>query len=245
MKLNASSTTDSVPVPPVDANMPLNNDESNAKFCAAVAKLGAGYKGRRSGARGRSLTHETGQPAAVSIPAEEHKADGDDSVAKSALGKGYHYRRPVPLPDEEDAMALGEQEAQEESAPQALETGSVGAAGGPLHEDGNAGGGVVEGDGLSTAGSSHYSTALTNPSPATENVVEFANDWDGQDGKGEQDGKAGKLASSSDPADFQDAREASRSLLSAGAFFASMGKGMLDEHKRARKEADYYMTEVT
>ena len=70
-------------------------------------------------------------------------------------------------------------------------------------------------------------------------------EWGDEGGALGQEDQAEKLASSGDPASFQEARESSRSLLSMGAYFARTASAMLGEHRRAKKEAEMYMTEVS
>ncbi len=216
-------------------------DETRAALSAAVRKLGQGYKRRRDFPR-CSIRQED----------DDSNIDEADYRPASALKRGYGYRRPVPLPDDDD-LALGPHEANKASALRELEDGLPAAAHGPTHvggddggEDGGegAGAGAGEDDGLSTAHSSSYSTARTSLSLDTEEVVGFAMDWEEGDAAGGPVDKDKKLARSDDPAEFQGTRESARHLLTMGAYFASTAKTMLDEHRRARNEADMYMGEV-
>ena len=220
--------------------------KTNATLATAVNKLGAGFKGGRGWAR-RPIPepdHDPAVPVASSAAAVGDVAK-DDSVKAEALREGYKYRRPVPVPDEKGDKAMGKQDGNKDSALPELEDGLTAAANGPPHragdgdrDGGDGGDGADDGgaggeDGLSTAHSSSITTAYNSS----------LNDEDDA-GSGGQEDKTGKRACSFDPANFQEDREAARNLLSMGAFFSSMGKAMLDEHKRARTEADMYMAEV-
>ncbi len=228
--------------------MSENKNEPLPAPPAAVAKLGAGYRGRRFWPRRPTLL------AALDTAGAGDAGDDAAYVAASALRPSFPYRRPVPIPDEDD-MFLGPQAAKEDAAVTELEAGLAAAADGPPHqgdEDGgdndgeDAGGAVGDGndedddDGLYTANSSFSSTNLD-----TEQALAYAMEWDEADIAGGQQENSRKPASSPEPSQFQEDRESARSLLAAGAFFASMGKGMLQEHHRARQEADMYLEEVT
>ncbi len=171
------------------------------------------------------------EPAGAVAVAGADALAGADAGTGGQLATGYKYRRPVPVPDEED---FAEGKLARESAMKELETGLEVAAHGPPHK------GVDEDD----DGDGDLHTALSRSSSLnTEEVVAFAMDWeDGDDGQEDRDKKR---AASSDPAEFQNARDTARSQLAMAAFFASTGKNMLQEHDRARKEADLYMAEVS
>ncbi len=167
--------------------------------------------------------------------------------AQYPLQEGFQPRRPPPLEDDDDDVVPPAQEVNANSAVHELEDGLAAAAHGPPHMGVVDGGNVQDdgghegdddkdddGDGLHTA----HSTSSLN----TEEALAFVKDWeDGADG---QDDKAHKRAPSADPSTFQDARDTARGQLAMAAFFASMGKGMMAEHKRAQTEADHYMSEV-
>ncbi len=256
VRKDANTSNISFPVSPAEATMTETKDEANAKLAAAVKKLGAGYRARSwpvwVGLRGRGPipSRVPGQmPAGAAAAAAAAGGDDVDSVAASALAKGYPYRRPVPLPDEHDDMAMEVQDAQKESAVLELEAGLTDAADGPPFKGGDDGGaaGGGDGDGVDDGADDELYTADSTSSVDTEEAVAFALDWDDEDGDGAggpQD-TAGKLASSQDPASFQGAKESARSLLTMGAYFGSTAKAMFGEHKRARKEADMYMSEVS
>ncbi len=214
----------------------MNPEETHAN----VARLGEGYRGKGAWAR-RPTRVPTREPpaiaAAVAAVAGGAEDDDDDFVAAAARRAGYSRRRPVPLPEEED-LTWGAQQRRA-SALQELEVGLEAAAHGPPHQ------GSGRGDGRQD-GRDELRTPRSSPSSlATEDVLAYAMEWEGEDGAGGQEDKDDKRASSADPAAFQEAREAARSQLTMGAFFSSMGKAMLQEHEKARKEADHYMTEVT
>ncbi len=228
------------------------SEDKDADLSAAVAKLGVGYKGRSDRAR-RPIPESGNAPAAAAAGANVEK---DDSVAASALRARYRYRRPVPPPDDcEDGMVPGKQDNKKESELHELENNLEKAATGPPHaagndaaDDGDGGDGDGDGaahgkDGDAADNDGLCSSHSTSMDP--EEVAAFAKEWDDEDGAGGQKTSAEKRASSLDPASFQDAREASRSVLTMGAFFASMGKEMLSEHKKTCQEADFYMSEVT
>ncbi len=242
------------------AGKSVDKEETRAAPSAAVKKLGQGYRGRRFWPR-CSIVDSDGNPtpeAPVFQPA---------SVAASALGAGYGYRRPLPCKDEDDAMELGAQDDNKVAALEELEAGLEAAADGPPHQggadgdgsdddggnandgddggdDGGDNGGAVGGgeeddddddDELSTAHSSSLDT---------EEVIAFAMEWDDGDCAGGPRANAAKLSSSADPAQFQEDHESARSMLAMAAYFASTAKAMVQEHQRARKEADLYMEEV-
>ncbi len=171
------------------------------------------------------------------------------------------YRRPVPLDEDDDDDDQPPHEEDRDSAVAELEAGLAAAANGPPHigggdddgvddggddnggaDNGSAEGGhddeVRGGEGDDEDGGLH-----TPPSPGAG--AAFAMEWAADDGARGQADEAEKLASSGDPASFQEARESSRGLLAMGAYFARTASAMLDEHKRAKKEADMYMTEVS
>ncbi len=239
--------------------MSEKQEKTDDAFVAAVKKLGAGYRRRR--AMPRCSIREPDDESADSAPAPAARyMDG-----ASALSTGYKYRRPVPPPDDDDLVG---QDANRDSAVPELGTGLAAAANGTPHKggdggdrdggdsghgghgghggDGADGGDGGDGDGVEDGDDDDLFTAHSSSasSIATDEVVAFAMDWDDEDGRGGQQEKAEELASSSDPAKFQGAREASRSLLTAAAFFARTADDMLKEHKRAREEADLYMSEV-
>ena len=241
--------------------MSANKEEADPELVSAVKRLGAGYKGKSwpvfvsLRGRGRGLARQGREPGGTG-----------GTAAAEALRAGYTYRRPVPLPDGDD-WALDAEEGKKASALSELEDGLAAAANGPPHTadgdgdadaggvgDGDAGGddngghdagaGDDEEDGLYTADSA---SSASNSSVDTEAAVAFAMEWEDEDGDdaGGQAETDKKRASSHDPEYFQEEREAARNLLSMGAFFASTAKNMMDEHKRAKKEADLYMSEVT
>ncbi len=181
------------------------------------------------------------EPAGAAALAGADAGSGGQQAAAAGLdcaplGTGFQPRRPVPVPDEYD-FAMGGMQARE-SAVQELETGLEAAAHGPPHNGGDKGEDGDDGDG-------DLYTALNKSSSSidTEEVVAFAMEW--EDGDEGQEDRDNKRAPSSDPAGFQDARETARSQLAMAAFFARTGKDMLEEHKKARKQADLYMAEVT
>ena len=263
MKFDASTSTNCSPFPSVDTTMSENKDKANDAFVATVKELGAGYRGlraRRAWPRCsiREPDDESVDPAPAAAPRD---MDGANAMAVSALRPGYKYRRPVPLPDDDDLVAP---DANMDSAMLELETGWTAAANVPPHKSGNVGGAGAADDGGAVADDDGGAVAddadaddnagdddgdddelfTAHSSFDTAEVANFTMDWDDKDGCGGQPEKAQELASSSDPATFQDARESSRSLLTMAAYFARTADGMLEEHKRTRKEADMYLSEV-
>ncbi len=242
----------------VATNMSENKDRADDAFVATVKKLGAGYRGRRAFPRCsiREPDDESVDPAPAAYPGD---VDGANAIAVAELPRRYPYRRPVPLPDDDD---LVEPDANRDSAALELETGFTAAANvlppnggdvGGAGADGGDGGADGDGDGdggdggADDRGDDDLFTAHSSSSSSfdTAEAVNFAMDWDDEDGCGGQQQKAEELASSSDPAKFQDARESSRSLLTMAAFFGRTADGMFQEHRRARQEADMYMSEVS
>ena len=198
----------------------------------AVARLGEGY--RATGARPRRPPRDPEQSAAAAAAAAAGgKDDDDDSLAAAVRRAGYTYRRPVPLRDDDDFVEGAHK--RKESALLELEMGLAAAAHGPPHQ-GGAPGEDEDDDRSKLRRSSSLDTA---------EALAFAMEWDAEAGdNGKEDKANDKRSPSPDPESFQDARDSSRSLLSMAAFFASMGKNMMEEHKRAMTEADLYMGEV-
>ena len=236
------------------------------KTCAvpppALRKLGEGCRSKRfqprCSIRQQSSDSEDGAPVSPGARMED-KADSA-AAAAPALQEGYRYRRPVPLPDDDDEDTnLETPEDGKASALLELEAGLAAAADGPPHKADDEGGedAGADGDGGADAGardddeddgmSTAHSSSSSSSSLDTEDVVAFAVEWDDEDGNaaGGQKSTVKKLACSHDPAEFQEEQESARSLLAMGAFFVGTAKNMFEEHKRARKEADMYLDEVT
>ncbi len=223
----------------------MSDDDNRPVLSDHVIRLGYGYRGRGTWMRRPTLT-------------------------ASAAQASYKYRRPIPCQDDDD-MAQEAQEANKDLVGHELEAGlRQGEHAPPEDGDGgdHAGDENGRGDGDGDGGDEHgrgdgeggdgdgagddddeLYTARSSPihscSLDSEAVLAFAMDWESPEGAGAGGQKDKKLSPSPDPALFQEEREAARSMLAAGAFYASLAKAMGEEHKRARKEADLYMEEVT
>ena len=91
-----------------------------------------------------------------------------------------------------------------------------------------------DGDGLSSGQSSSSFKSSSSTSLDTEEVVAFALELDEEDGSGQEE-SAGERASS----------VSSGTCLGLAKYFVSSAGDMMQQHERARKEADMYMAEVT
>ena len=242
------------------AAVPVDKEESRAALAGAVKKLGRGYKERRFWPRCSIRDSDGGSTPTIARDTALKAPFG----ATSALGAGYKYRRPLPCPD--DDMDLGAQDGNKVAALEELEAGLAAAADGPPHRGGadgdggdvdvvddnnggddggddNNGGDDGGDDGGEDEDDDDLSTAHSS-SIDTEEVIAFAMDWDDADCAGGPMANTQKLSSSADPAKFLEDRASARSMLAMSAYFASTAKAMLQEHQRARKEADLYMEEV-
>ncbi len=184
-------------------------------------------------------TSPSAAAAAIPAAAAAALAPGDADEAVGQLPAGAHARAGAVAGTEEEDDWDKEQKNKEEALHE-LEAGLEAAANGPPHKGAHNGEGGEDGgeddDDFSTAGSSSLDT---------EAVVAYALEWDDDDVAGGQRKKSGQPEWSADPEGFQTARDSARSLLTTAAYFASTGKAMLTEHKRAQKEADLYMSEVS
>ncbi len=189
---------------------------------------------------------EAGLTGEAHGPPEEGEGNGDGvGDDKAADDDGRHGG------DGDDNRPLEAQEGDKASPQNPLEAGLREAGhGSPAEGDGgDAAGednGRSDGEGgdagdddndLYTASSPHNPISSLD----SEAALAFAREWDGAGNGGQADLQ---LLCSPDPALFQEEREAARSMLAAGAFYASAAKAMVEKHEEARKEADQYLDEV-
>ncbi len=231
-----------------------------------VVRLGYSYRGRRPWSRRPPLP---GYRYRRPVPCKDDEDTDDKASAQHKLESGWKEEDNGPPHDgggnggkdagvdnggedaggadggEDAGGAVGGEDAKGADGGEGAGDADGGDADGDDGAHGGAGAGAGDeddDDGLHTAPSSNN----TSYSLDSDAAVTFAMAWDDEDGgsSGGQEDKGKKLAFSADPALFQEEREASRSMLAMGAFFASAAKAMVQEHKRAKKEADLYMDEV-
>ncbi len=244
--------------------MAENQDETNAfvgnadmppLLSGQVLTLGYGYRGRRTWARRPNLSAPAAPLAGYRRPVPCKDDDDDMPLEAQGANETSHQQQLEagsreaahgPPEDGDGADDNGRGEGAQ------LEAGLWEAVHGPLENgdggDDNGRGEGDGGDGNSAGDDDDMYTARSSPIPNcsldSEAALAFARDWEDKEGVGAGDKDDHKLFSSSDPALFQEEREAARSMLAAGAFYTCAAKAMVEQHQRARKEADEYLEEV-